>query len=173
MVNVALLAIWLGLVVAINREHKKISVVGVCTSLPTTPHLVVGRSACRVGVRPSLNRSWPNGRVLLYKPVEELSPVTRASSIESKRILIQVIVQVFTAHSALVRPDQPALQQGSHPVNVGQQLGGRLARRRAACESSLADRPRFLVGTLFLRARFRPPGSLASRVLATQQREGW
>ena len=31
---------------------------GVCTSLPTTPHLVVGRSACRVGVRPSLNRSW-------------------------------------------------------------------------------------------------------------------
>ena len=54
--------------------------------------------------------------------------MTRASSIESKRILIQVIVQVFTAHSALVRPDQPALQQGSHPVNVGQQLGGRLAR---------------------------------------------
>ena len=52
----------------------------------------------------------------------------KASSIESKRILIQVIVQVFTAHSALVRPDQPALQQGSHPVNVGQQLGGRLAR---------------------------------------------
>ena len=32
--------------------------VGVCTSLPTTPHLVVGRSACRVGVGPSLNRSW-------------------------------------------------------------------------------------------------------------------
>ena len=32
--------------------------IGVCTSLPTTPHLVVGRSACRVGVRPSLNRSW-------------------------------------------------------------------------------------------------------------------
>ena len=64
----------------------------------------------------------------VVKPVEELSPVTRASSIESKRILIQVIVQVFTAHSALVRPDQPALQQGSHPVNVGQQLGGRLAR---------------------------------------------
>ena len=31
---------------------------GVCTSLPTTPHLVVGRSACRVGVGPSLNRSW-------------------------------------------------------------------------------------------------------------------
>ena len=30
----------------------------VCTSLPTTPHLVVGRSACRVGVGPSLNRSW-------------------------------------------------------------------------------------------------------------------
>ena len=33
-------------------------IVGVCTSLPTTPHLVVGRSACRVGVGPSLNRSW-------------------------------------------------------------------------------------------------------------------
>ena len=32
--------------------------IGVCTSLPTTPHLVVGRSACRVGVGPSLNRSW-------------------------------------------------------------------------------------------------------------------
>ena len=36
----------------------EISEFGVCTSLPTTPHLVVGRSACRVGVRPSLNRSW-------------------------------------------------------------------------------------------------------------------
>ena len=35
-----------------------ISAIGVCTSLPTTPHLVVGRSACRVGVGPSLNRSW-------------------------------------------------------------------------------------------------------------------
>ena len=35
-----------------------ISWIGVCTSLPTTPHLVVGRSACRVGVGPSLNRSW-------------------------------------------------------------------------------------------------------------------
>ena len=35
-----------------------ISSIGVCTSLPTTPHLVVGRSACRVGVGPSLNRSW-------------------------------------------------------------------------------------------------------------------
>ena len=33
-------------------------IIGVCTSLPTTPHLVVGRSACRVGVGPSLNRSW-------------------------------------------------------------------------------------------------------------------
>ena len=32
--------------------------IGVCTSLPTTPHFVVGRSACRVGVGPSLNRSW-------------------------------------------------------------------------------------------------------------------
>ena len=36
----------------------KNSAFGVCTSLPTTPHLVVGRSACRVGVGPSLNRSW-------------------------------------------------------------------------------------------------------------------
>ena len=36
----------------------EISGIGVCTSLPTTPHLVVGRSACRVGVGPSLNRSW-------------------------------------------------------------------------------------------------------------------
>ena len=38
--------------------EEKISEFGVCTSLPTTPHLVVGRSACRVGVGPSLNRSW-------------------------------------------------------------------------------------------------------------------
>ena len=35
-----------------------IPIIGVCTSLPTTPHLVVGRSACRIGVGPSLNRSW-------------------------------------------------------------------------------------------------------------------
>ena len=40
--------------IRINRNGD----IGVCTSLPTTPHLVVGRSACRVGVRPSLNRSW-------------------------------------------------------------------------------------------------------------------
>ena len=42
-----------------NRHCSyRISPIGVCTSLPTTPHLVVGRSACRVGVGPSLNRSW-------------------------------------------------------------------------------------------------------------------
>ena len=36
----------------------KISVIGVCTSLPTTPYLVVGWCACRVRVGPSLNRWW-------------------------------------------------------------------------------------------------------------------
>ena len=41
-----------------NGDPLEITTVGVCTSLPTTPHLVVGRSACRVGVGPSLNRSW-------------------------------------------------------------------------------------------------------------------
>ena len=42
-----------------QRYHPgDIGKIGVCTSLPTTPHLVVGRSACRVGVGPSLNRSW-------------------------------------------------------------------------------------------------------------------
>ena len=40
------------------QEHLHNAGFGVCTSLPTTPHLVVGRSACRVGVGPSLNRSW-------------------------------------------------------------------------------------------------------------------
>ena len=39
-------------------DLDKIAAIDVCTSLPTTPHLVVGRSACRVGVGPSLNRSW-------------------------------------------------------------------------------------------------------------------
>ena len=42
----------------IHYPTSDIARIGVCTSLPTTPHLVVGRSACRVGVRPSLNRSW-------------------------------------------------------------------------------------------------------------------
>ena len=43
-----------------DHPHKPTynTLIGVCTSLPTTPHLVVGRSACRVGVGPSLNRSW-------------------------------------------------------------------------------------------------------------------
>ena len=35
-----------------------IRLVGVCTSLPTTPYLVVGWCACRVRVGPSLNRWW-------------------------------------------------------------------------------------------------------------------
>ena len=42
----------------IFANASDIDFIGVCTSLPTTPHLVVGRSACRVGVGPSLNRSW-------------------------------------------------------------------------------------------------------------------
>ena len=44
----------------IGNEAEQVlnRLIGVCTSLPTTPHLVVGRSACRVGVGPSLNRSW-------------------------------------------------------------------------------------------------------------------
>ena len=51
-------------------------------------------------------------------------PYNKASSIEAKRVLIQVIVQVLTAYRALVRADQPALQQGSHTVNTRQQLRG-------------------------------------------------
>ena len=47
-------------VATLDRGHVLdwFGAIGVCTSLPTTPHLVVGRSACRVGVGPSLNRSW-------------------------------------------------------------------------------------------------------------------
>ena len=41
-----------------SPDQIRFDAIGVCTSLPTTPHLVVGRSACRVGVGPSLNRSW-------------------------------------------------------------------------------------------------------------------
>ena len=68
--------------------------------------------------------------------------MTRASSIESKRILM-VIVQVFTAHSILGASRSTRLQQGSHPV-VGLEADWlEPARKSYSCRSAklLADVP--------------------------------
>ena len=59
---------------------------------------------------------------LLGEAQEELSSATRVSSIETKRELVHVVLQVVPADRTLVRAQQPALQQRRHTMNPRQQL---------------------------------------------------
>src|SRR6266545_2111906 len=54
--------------------------------------------------------SWSNLRGLLYQTVEQLAPRSRGSPVKSKRKFVQVVVEVFRAHSSLMRAQQPTLE---------------------------------------------------------------
>jgi len=62
-----------------------------------------------------------NSNRLLDQSVKELATVTAGSSIEPKRILVEVVIKMFMANSSLVRTHHPSLEQRSYSVATGQQ----------------------------------------------------
>ena len=73
----------------------------------------------------------PHADRLLEKPVEQFPAGAGGSTIESKDIFIEVIVQMLMAHSSLMGSDlparsaqagQPSLHQGSHSVAQRQEI---------------------------------------------------
>ena len=57
---------------------------------------------------------------LLDQAVEQLAAGGGGSAIKTKRELIQIIVQMLRCNGALMRSQQPALEQGSHTVDSRQ-----------------------------------------------------
>ena len=59
---------------------------------------------------------------LLHQAIEEHPSRARCSSVEPERKLVQVIVQVRRPDGALMSTQQPALQEGNHPVYPREQV---------------------------------------------------
>jgi hypothetical protein len=52
-----------------------------------------------------------NRHSLLEKSVEELSPVSGCSPVEPERELVEIVVEVFLADRAMMRAEEPALEE--------------------------------------------------------------
>ena len=59
---------------------------------------------------------------LLDKPIEQLAAGARSSPIETEGEFVQVVVQMRRLNGPLMCPQQPALQQRSHPVRQRQEV---------------------------------------------------
>ncbi len=78
--------------------------------------LMLGGASGQPGVGDRLNCDS-----LGYKFIEQLPTVSRGSTVEPKRKLVEIRVELFTGQYALVGTHQPAFQQGRYPVHAGQQ----------------------------------------------------
>ena len=61
---------------------------------------------------------------LLSKAEEDFTRMTGAAAIETKRVLVQVPLQMLVADGPLVSTQEPAFEQGRHAMHSGQDLGG-------------------------------------------------
>src|SRR5213593_3239373 len=59
---------------------------------------------------------------LLHQTVEQESARARSPSVEPKRELVQIVVQMFGTDGTLVGTQQPSLEQGSDAVGPGEQV---------------------------------------------------
>ncbi len=59
---------------------------------------------------------------LLGEAVEELSPRGGFAPVESKRELIEVVVEMLEPNGALMGAEQPTFEQGDHPMDPRQQV---------------------------------------------------
>ena len=59
---------------------------------------------------------------LLDEPVEQFTTVPRGPAVESKRVFVEVVVQMLMTDSALMGSQQPPLQQRGDCVAEGQQI---------------------------------------------------
>ena len=65
-------------------------------------------------------RACLNRHGLLDQPIEQHSSRFRGPAVESECKLIQVVVQLFFGHPALVDAQKPAFEQGGDPMNPGE-----------------------------------------------------
>src|SRR5712692_7381843 len=62
---------------------------------------------------------------VLEQAPEEQTTMARTPAVEAESELVQVVIDVVEAGGALMRSEQPALEQGDDQMNARQQLGGR------------------------------------------------
>src|SRR5437899_9098411 len=61
---------------------------------------------------------------LLCQTVEQFSSRGRLAPVESKRELIQIVLEIFMSYGALMRAQQPAFGQRNDPMDPRQQMFG-------------------------------------------------
>jgi hypothetical protein len=59
------------------------------------------------------------GHGALQQPIEEQPAMARAASVEAERELVEAVVELVVADRALVRAEQPALDQRSDAMDCG------------------------------------------------------
>src|SRR5262249_56144213 len=69
--------------------------------------------------------------------------MTRATTVESKRELVEVVVEMSRAHGALMRTVEPSLEQRRDQVDAWQQVGAQLvvAEKRDAMPIAMRLQP--------------------------------
>jgi hypothetical protein len=85
--------------------------------MPVTLLGSVGRAAFQ---RAGQNRRQMH--CLMQQAVEQQPARAGRTPIEPKCEFVEVVIQVFGLHSSLMRPQQPAFQQGRYPVGQRQQI---------------------------------------------------
>src|ERR1017187_8879146 len=63
---------------------------------------------------------------LLRQTIKKLAATGRFAAVESKRELVEVVLEVLVADRALMSPHEPPFQEGEDTVHTRQQIGGRL-----------------------------------------------
>ncbi len=56
---------------------------------------------------------------LLHETEEELATAFRPPAIEAKREFVQIIVEMTALNATLKRSEEPSLQKGGNPVDLG------------------------------------------------------
>src|SRR4051794_18319689 len=84
---------------------------------PKTPSFALDEASVRDGI---------DDDRLLNEMEEEFAAMSRPSSVESKRELVEVVVQMHLADRAMMGAEQPAFEQRHDAVHARQQLGGEL-----------------------------------------------
>ena len=59
-----------------------------------------------------------NVRQAADEPPEEEAPVASVAAVEAEDELVEIRVEMLVCDRPLVRPEQPAFEQGGHPVHV-------------------------------------------------------
>src|SRR3990172_8079223 len=63
---------------------------------------------------------------LVHEPVEKLPPVAGGATVEAECELVEVEIELLARYRPLMGAQQPALQQGRHPMHPGQECHRRL-----------------------------------------------